>query len=204
MPLPRRLRRALAALLLAAPLAAGCAYARDRLNDLADPWTLGVECYCVPVLATAKAAVFAAGFGFLDGFPWSDGETGPPAGFGFIGRNGFTSYQPDAFNLVLIGINIVDTQSKGVGRGNRGKSNAYFLFLDASIWGALGIHPIPRTGGSSFTWDSNLADFEVAAGCIGGARVGVNPFEILDFLLGFTTLDIGGDDEGERDRKEKP
>jgi len=29
------------------------------------------------------------------------------------------------------------------------------------------------------------------------ARVGINPVEILDFILGFTTVDIAGDDEQE-------
>jgi hypothetical protein len=37
-------------------------------------------------------------------------------------------------------------------------------------------------------------NIEVSAGVLVGVRVGFNPGELLDFLLGFTTLDIYGDD----------
>ncbi len=36
--------------------------------------------------------------------------------------------------------------------------------------------------------------FEVAAGLLGGVRLGFNPGELLDFLLGFFGADLYGDD----------
>jgi hypothetical protein len=46
-----------------------------------------------------------------------------------------------------------------------------------------------------------LTQCEVAAGLWRTARLGVNPGELLDFLLGWTTLDIFGDDIGVREQK---
>jgi len=46
-------------------------------------------------------------------------------------------------------------------------------------------------------WRQRLAYYtegEVALGCHYTVRLGVNPGELLDFLLGWTTLDIYGDD----------
>lgn len=40
---------------------------------------------------------------------------------------------------------------------------------------------------------------EVAAGCIPSARVGFNTAELLDFLLGWATIDILNDDIGQRE-----
>lgn len=41
---------------------------------------------------------------------------------------------------------------------------------------------------------------EVSIGMYGGIRVGLNPAEVLDFILGWTTLDICGDDTASRSR----
>ena len=35
---------------------------------------------------------------------------------------------------------------------------------------------------------------EVAAGLVGGIRLGFNPGELLDFIMGFLGLDLYGDD----------
>ncbi len=37
---------------------------------------------------------------------------------------------------------------------------------------------------------------EVVAGALGGLRAGFHPGELIDFLLGWTTLDIYNDDMG--------
>ncbi len=50
---------------------------------------------------------------------------------------------------------------------------------------------------------SYYTQLEVAAGALlVGARVGFNPGELLDFLLGWTTLDIYGDDVREQPESE--
>jgi hypothetical protein len=41
-----------------------------------------------------------------------------------------------------------------------------------------------------------FTQFEVSLGLLLGARFGLNPVELLDFLLGWTTLDFFGDDLG--------
>lgn len=41
---------------------------------------------------------------------------------------------------------------------------------------------------------SFLYQFELVAGVYGGARIGFNPLELLDFILGFFTIDIIEDD----------
>jgi hypothetical protein len=43
---------------------------------------------------------------------------------------------------------------------------------------------------------------EIAGGLFGTVRVGVNPGEFVDFLLGWTTLDIYGDDQSARTEAE--
>ena len=45
---------------------------------------------------------------------------------------------------------------------------------------------------------SYYTQIEAFAGAIGGLRVGFNPGELIDFLLGWTTLDIYNDDLGAR------
>jgi hypothetical protein len=73
--------------------------------------------------------------------------------------------------------------------------------------------PIPFLG---FVWEGTepgsgikpvfhpyYTQFEVAGGFLATVRLGLNPGEMLDFLLGWTTLDIFGDDVKARTRKEE-
>ena len=48
-----------------------------------------------------------------------------------------------------------------------------------------------------------FTDLEVAAGFIATFRVGANPGELIDFLLGWTTLDIFSDDLEARNKKQE-
>jgi hypothetical protein len=41
-----------------------------------------------------------------------------------------------------------------------------------------------------------LTQIEVTAACLGGVRAGFNPGELIDFILGWTTLDLFNDDIG--------
>jgi len=45
---------------------------------------------------------------------------------------------------------------------------------------------------------SYYTQIDAFAGALGGLRVGFNPGELVDFLLGWTTLDIYNDDLGAR------
>ena len=45
---------------------------------------------------------------------------------------------------------------------------------------------------------------DVAAGVLGGVRLGLNPGELLDFFLGWATLDIFNDDLEKRRKSNKP
>ncbi|MDT8390564.1 MAG: hypothetical protein RRC34_08670 [Lentisphaeria bacterium] len=44
---------------------------------------------------------------------------------------------------------------------------------------------------------------EVVVGVLGSIRLGFNPGELLDFILGWTTLDIYGDELGKRKKIEQ-
>ena len=50
---------------------------------------------------------------------------------------------------------------------------------------------------------SYYTQIEMAAGLGGTLRLGVNPGEFVDFLLGWTTLDIFDDDPGRRKKEEE-
>ncbi|MEK7269589.1 MAG: hypothetical protein AAB215_01455 [Planctomycetota bacterium] len=191
-------RRSLAALLLAAPLASGCAYAKDRLNDLADPWTVGVECMDIPFAATAQAGIFNAGLGIFSsvglGAPQAPGH-GPGLGFGigWLGRNGPTPYGLMGMHGIGAGITMLygprDTETIG-------HRVVYLAFVDTRFWDAIGVKAL-GLGPESYEENELLLqglNVEAAGGVILGGRAGINLFEILDFLAGFTTLDIAGDD----------
>ena len=89
-------------------------------------------------------------------------------------------------NFLLLSIESFSTHAKGEKGGRRGKS--YFA------GGAL-----------CFTVAETLpyyTQIEVVAGLGPTVRLGFNPGELVDFVLGWTTLDLFGDDLGRR-RKAK-
>ncbi len=68
----------------------------------------------------------------------------------------------------------------------------------------------------AFTWWTAVSDphanrprhpyftqIEVVAGLLGTLRLGFNPGELLDFILGWTTVDIFNDDRETREAKEQ-
>ncbi len=58
------------------------------------------------------------------------------------------------------------------------------------------------TAGSSFPW-YYYTQCEVCLGVLRGVRLGVNPGELLDFLLGWTTLDTFNDDLEQMQRQQE-
>ena len=70
------------------------------------------------------------------------------------------------------------------------------------VWGVLIGFPVGE--GDGLADDAgHYTQLEVAAGIGGTLRLGFNPGELLDFLLGWTTLDIFGDDLEARKEREK-
>ena len=63
---------------------------------------------------------------------------------------------------------------------------AMFLPLTYSPWGGIGVAYLPG-------WP-RAADVEFGASAGVGFHVGLSPGELLDFLLGLSTLDVAGDD----------
>ena len=80
---------------------------------------------------------------------------------------------------------------------DRGKE---YLTLGIFPFPVLFPFPLPNGGflAEDFTWKRfgpRYTQIEAAAGLwFGGLRIGINPGEFLDFMLGFTTLDIYNDD----------
>lgn len=60
----------------------------------------------------------------------------------------------------------------------------------------LGYLPKEKTKPNGYP-DSYLYQIEIAIGIYGGIRVGFNPSELIDFILGFTTYDLNEDDAKE-------
>ena len=74
------------------------------------------------------------------------------------------------------------------------KTEPYSLFLPLMSF------PFPRSKSPSYAYYS---EFEIVLGIYYTIRLGFNPGEALDFLLGWTTIDIYGDDIGSKETKEK-
>jgi len=72
----------------------------------------------------------------------------------------------------------------------QGRQRAWVLLLPMTLGVAEGLHV-----GFLPAWP-HVADVEFGGSLGAGFHVGVSPGELLDFVVGFTTLDIAGDDAG--------
>lgn len=192
-PVPARGGRRVAPLALALALLPGCAYLQDRGRDAMDPWTAGVEYYHLPLVVIGKATVVHAGFGMIGGTK----AFAPGAGVGFLGRRGGTAYQP-------LGGLLINGWIERTVEGERRETHVSW-FLDDRLWHSMGagflvVEPDLHR---DLSWNADAADIQLSLGIVGGARAGVNPFEILDLLLGFATIDLAGDD-AEEEHPEAP
>jgi len=154
----------------------GCAYAGHRANDAKDIFTATVGggwgvCAQAGPLATGLEAIFE-GIGMRSGYV---GEHDP----GHFSRGvdgGFPVYQRS----------IGWTNEEIVRRGKEYETDTYAVII-----------PIPKcTAGEKGkpVIPSCLTRVEVAGGLFFTIRLGINPGELLDFLLGFAGLDILLDD----------
>jgi len=166
-------------------IAAGCTttgYWTDRGRDAADIFTAavgkdnGVKVRAGPVHAGIYAGADCAGL--------RGGEFA-----GHIERVMTWTREGSFPNVYDVDITLMSVESFKPNEMPTAKlRNKHFHALGVPVFCA-GVGP----DSSSFPW-YYYTQFEVCLGCLRGIRLGVNPGELLDFLLGWTTLDIFSDD----------
>lgn len=78
---------------------------------------------------------------------------------------------------------------------SRGKGFEAGALLSKDVWGKVKKYPVvPFVHLPINSCPSYFSDVQIVAGLVFSIRLGVNPGELLDFLLGWTTLDIYNDD----------
>ena len=171
----RRLAPAAALVLLCA----GCAspYWQNRRADAADVFTATVG---IGLGATARIGPLHAGLGVnADLYGIEAGEVGA-LGDPYHFVDGLGNWAGDSC-FVFNGKTLIELGPRSAARG---KDVAYRPSC-IPFW-----DPPPPEPPNQARW----TQFEVAAGLLGGVRLGFNPGELLDFLLGFFGADLYGDD----------
>lgn len=181
-------------LLLGAAFLCGCAtpgYMSDRMNDAADIVTLscsvgaGAKARVGPVHA---GVIATAGYMGLRGGEWSgSGEESVefealvlPTEEGFA----FEQFEP------------ADLACR---RGKGFTASSAVPFLTTSL-AAPETQPLPRLERAHPDY-GYFTQLEVSIGAVWVGRLGFNPGELLDFVLGWTTLDIFDDDLTRREAR---
>ena len=172
---------ALAAVL--ASLCAGCAspYWRGRRADAADVFTATAG---IGIGATARIGPLHAGLGANTDFYGIEAGESVQGGLGLLVVG--AGYEASDAAFGPFGRSVVHL---GTDARRRGKNNV-------PPSGERGLRPIPfwdppePAGGNPARW----TQIEVAAGLLGGVRLGFNPGELLDLLLGFFGVDLYDDD----------
>lgn len=160
-------------------LLTGCAYLHDRGRDACDMVTVAVE--APTVNAAIQLGPLPVGFGAADG-----------KGFG-LRSGGIGIYDTGELNILCLGSRTFVPRERDLER-DKGYEFTYFWIP--------GCHHQPDWHIHEGKWGNGF-QFEAALGLVVGTRVGVNLAEILDFVLGWTTLDICGDDIATIEKKEQ-
>ena len=163
-------------LLAAAVMLSGCSYLGNRAADLADIIT--AEATIGPGIEAHLQATTFLGTSLGTSKQWGPMMHGRFVGMGSRESGGI---------LISGGTDVEDDLMKPVygDKEYKPRSRSWFLLLR---WPFM--RPLIRRR----EWPQTL-DVELGGSLlIVGAHVGLSPIEALDFLLGFTTLDICGDD----------
>lgn len=164
------------------PLVAGCAYLNDRVRDASDMVTAAVE--APTVNAAVQVGPLMAGLGAAGG-----------GGFG-LRSGGIGVYHTEETNFFTLGHRLFAPRDLDQYR-DKGYEVECFWFPGLRS-NSKGISESRSEEGQWF----NACQFEATFGLGVGVRAGVNVAEILDFILGWTTLDICGDDIAAEERRE--
>jgi hypothetical protein len=168
-------RHALAVVLLIGVLAGsqGCTYAKYRVQDLLDIADIGVSLSWKPGVAlyACFASVAPGGFSYVDGYFLGWGG----------GRIGFTRHFETCWGLLVIGHEVH-------GWGDFDKDDTRTLHRQYT---GAGIVLFPAVESRPSYMPACVHYFHVLfLGLVGNLRY----MEIVDFVLGFTTIDLNGDD----------
>ena len=166
-------------LLLPVLFCAGCAsqYWQNRRADAADVFTATAG---IGLGATARIGPLHAGLGVnADLYGIEAGEVGA-LGDPYHFVDGLGNWAGDSC-FVFNGKTLIELGPRSAARG---KDVAYRPSC-IPFW-----DPPPPESPNPARW----TQIEVAAGLLGGVRLGFNPGELLDFLLGFFGADLYGDD----------
>ena len=172
-------RRTITALLALLALCSGCVspYWQNRCADAADVFTATVG---LGYGATARVGPFHTGLGAnFDFYGMEAGEVGELSEFYSVIKGGGWIAEDDC--TFFHGCSEINLGPRSVARG---KAIAYHP-SDVPFW-----NPPPPESPNPARW----TQIEVAAGLLGGIRLGFNPGELLDFIMGFLGLDLYGDD----------
>lgn len=182
----------------------GCAssgYLKDRMRDGADVFTLSVQ-RGVGVDAQASFLTVALGFestylGLEDGRMINNWTH---EGFAILPTEKDDQGTTFACGLVLLSMkaNMNPSSTGHCYQGERNKRYSGFYLCGLPI----GVNPLGMSSDTLYSPHS-ATKIEIGASLGLGLRFGFNPGELLDFLLGWTTLDIYNDDLEWKKQKEK-
>ena len=179
-------------ILLLLAFATGCAspYWKDRGADMADVFTATVG---VGLGATARIGPLHAGLGAnFDLYGIEAGKVGE------LGRTGALVWDAGGhfagdYSLLAWGKSHIDLDGDSRFRGKN-------LYPDRGPPGWIPFWNPPSDRNPN---PARWTQIEVAAGLLGGVRLGFNPGELLDFVLGFFGIDIYNDDLAHKENKPK-
>ena len=159
-----------------------CSYLRNRARDAADVFTVTVG---TGIGFGVQAGPIDTGLGFVMDL-WG-------LRAGYLGKN-----QPGHFSwgvnmqLLVIGEDAGWRNPYVTSRAKEYRARCYLIALPEFVPGTKGLPPVHPF----------FTQLDVSVGLFGSLRLGFNPGELLDLVLGFTTLDIFADDTWIREPKD--
>ena len=169
-----------------ATFGSGCAtYVRDRMADVGDIFTATVG---TGLGVTAKAGPIHTGLGYsIDGYGMRGGEVGS---FFPEKPHGMDNLSGDAAVIVTGFGGFAPKRTRAHARGKAFGSKLFYTgritpFLDLPWDADAECHP---------AIDPQWTQIDLSVGLIASVRLGFNPGELLDFIMGLVGFDLYGDD----------